>query len=140
MRGQYTKTAVAGVALALGCLCAGCGSGGARADVRSVSARFSRALAAHDGVAACATLSDQARAHLENEEAKSCQEAITGLGLRPSAVRRVQVYLTSAKADLADGDSLYLSNGSDGWRLDAAGCKPEGGKPADRPYNCALET
>jgi hypothetical protein len=140
MRVRFAKTAAAGVALVLGCSCVGCGGGGARGEVRLVSARFVRALAADDGVAACATLSRQARAHLENEEAKSCGQAITGLGLRPSAVRRVQVYLTSAKADLADGDSVFLSNGSDGWRLDAAGCKPEGGKPADRPYDCALET
>lgn len=130
---------VVGLAVVLGCGCAGCGRGGARADVRSVSDRFLNALAADDGAAACATLSRQARAALENEEGKPCDEAIVDLGLQRSAVRRVQVYLTSAKADLADGDSLFLSNGAEGWRLDAAGCKPEGRKPADRPYDCALE-
>jgi hypothetical protein len=119
---------------------AGCGGGGARDDVRGVSDRFLRALEAGDGAAACAALSDQARAHLANEEGKPCPEAITGLGLQSSAISRVQVYMTSAKADLRDGDSLFLSEGPDGWRLDAIGCTPTAGKPADRPYDCALET
>jgi hypothetical protein len=130
---------MAALGLAAACL-AGCGGDGARSDVRAVSDGFLRALGQHDGAAACRALSDQARAHLENEEGKPCAEAIGGLGLRPSAVRRVQVFVSNAKADLADGDSLFLSDGVDGWRLDAIGCTPEGGKPADRPYDCALET
>jgi hypothetical protein len=84
-------------------------------------------------------LSPQARAHLENEEGKPCEQAIAGLGLRASTVVRVQVFMTNAKADLRDGDSLFLSNGAEGWRLDAIGCTPTAGKPADRPYDCALE-
>jgi hypothetical protein len=136
---RRAKVTAVGLALVLGCGCSGCGRGGARADVRSVSDRFLKALDAHDGGAACATLSRQARAQLENEEGKPCDEAIVDLGLQRSTVRRVQVYLRNAKADLADGDSLFLSDGVDGWRLDAAGCKPEGRKPADRPYDCALE-
>jgi hypothetical protein len=128
------------VALAAGVgLLAGCGDTGARADVRAVSEQFLRALETHDDAAACAALSRQARAQLEDEEGKPCPEAIGGLGLQGSAVRRVQVFMTSAKADLRDGDSLFLSNGTDGWRLDAIGCRPEGRKPADRPYDCALE-
>jgi hypothetical protein len=120
-------------------LSSGCGGGGARADVRAVSDRFLRALEAHDYAAACTALSRQARAQLEDEEGKPCAEAIGGFGLQGSAVRRVQVFMTDAKADLQDGDSLFLSNGTDGWRLDAIGCRPQGGKPADRPYDCALE-
>lgn len=128
---------MAALAVAAGWL-AGCG-GGARSDVRAVSQGFLQALGQRDGAAACRALSDQARAHLENEEGKPCAQAIGGLGLRSSAVGRVQVYMTSAKADLRDGDSLFLSQGPDGWRLDAIGCTPSAGKPADRPYDCALE-
>jgi len=116
------------------------GCGGAQDDVRGVSDRFLEALASGDGAAACGTLSDQARAHLENEEGKPCPEVIGDLGLQGSTVSRVQVYMTSAKADLRNGDSLFLSEGPDGWRLDAIGCTPTAGKPADRPYDCALET
>jgi hypothetical protein len=125
------------LALALA-LCAGCG-GGARTDARSVSERFLRALGEHDGAAACATLSQQTLSRLEDDEGKPCADAIGSLGLQPSAVRRIEVYMINAKADLADGDSLFLSNGQDGWRLDAVGCKRQGGKPADQPYDCALE-
>jgi hypothetical protein len=130
---------VAVLAVAAGLLAGGCGGGGARSDARAVSQAFLRALQGHDGSAACRTLSPQARAHLENQEGKPCEQAIGGLGLRTSAVVRVQVFMTDAKADLRDGDSLFLSNGPTGWRLDAIGCTPTAGKPADRPYDCALE-
>jgi hypothetical protein len=129
----------AGLILVIACAAAA-GCGGAPTDVRAVSDRFLQALEAKDGAAACQTLSDQARAHLENEEGKPCPDAIGGLGLQSSTVSRVQVYMTSAKADLRNGDSLFLSEGPDGWRLDAIGCTPTAGKPADRPYDCALQT
>jgi|SRR4051812_41173359 hypothetical protein len=135
MPARLAHVAALGLALAL---CAGCG-GGARTDVRSVSERFLLALGEHDGAAACATLSEQARTQLEDDEGKPCADAVTGLGVQASSVGRVQVYMINAKADLADGDSLFLSDGQDGWRLDAVGCKPQGGKPADEPYDCALE-
>jgi hypothetical protein len=136
-RSGLCRVAVPAVVLAV--LAGGCGGSGARSDVRAVSQGFLQALGQKDGAAACRALSDQARAHLENEEGKPCAQAIGGLGLRASAVGRVQVYMTSAKADLRDGDSLFLSQGPDGWRLDAIGCTPSAGKPADRPYNCALD-
>jgi hypothetical protein len=135
--GAFTARRATALVIAAGCL-AGCG-GGARGDVRVVSAGFLQALGRHDDAAACESLSDQARAQLEDDEGKPCEQAIGGLGLQPSTVRRVQVFMTNAKADLGNGDSLFLSQGPDGWRLDAIGCKPEAGKPADRPYDCALE-
>src|SRR3954471_11727261 len=129
---------IAALAVAAGLV--GCGGGGSRSDVRAVSDGFLQALGQHDDVAACRALSDQARSQLEDDEDKPCAQAIGGLGVEPSTVRRVQVFMTNAKANLRNGDSLFLSQGQDGWRLDAIGCKPEAGKPADRPYDCALET
>jgi hypothetical protein len=134
------STARRSAAFAVAVSLVGCGGGGARSDVRVVSDGFLQALGQHDDAAACRALSDQARAQLENDEGKPCAQAIGELGLEPSTVRRVQVFMTNAKADLGNGDSLFLSQGVDGWRLDAIGCKPEAGKPADRPYDCALET
>jgi hypothetical protein len=54
-------------------------------------------------------------------------------------VTRLQIYITNAKADLADGDSAFLSQGAQGWRLSAVGCRPARGKPADAPYQCTLQ-
>jgi hypothetical protein len=116
----------------------GCGRDGDRAQVRAVADRFLAALEAHDGAAACAQLSDATRAELAHSEQKACAEAIGGLGLQRAAVTRVQVFITNAKADLADGDSLFLEQGRNGWRLSAVGCRSQG-KPADRPFDCALE-
>jgi hypothetical protein len=126
---------VACLALAAG----GCGGGSDRAQVRSVTERFFAALERHDGAGACAQLSADTRSELESEEQKACAGAIESLGVRGAPVTRVQVFITNAKADLANGDSVFLDQGPSGWRLSAIGCQVQGGKPADRPYDCELE-
>ena len=69
---------------------------------------------------------------------RPCREAIGGLGLQGAAVASIHVYIVDAMVELADGDAVFLGQGQDGWRLSAVGCKSEG-KPADRPYDCAVE-
>jgi hypothetical protein len=125
--------------LALAIVTAGCGRAGDRADARAVTTRFLAALERGDGAAACAQLSPATRVTLEDQEGKPCREAVGSLGLQASPVTRLQVYVTNAKADLADGDSAFLSQGADGWRLSAVGCRPARGKPADAPFDCTLE-
>ena len=127
------------IACGLALCAAGCGRDGDRAEVRGVADRFLQALEDHDGAAACAELSADTRKQLERSEHQSCREAVGGMGLQRAPVTRVQVFITNAKADLANGDSLFLSQGTAGWQLSAVGCRPEQGKPADRPYDCALE-
>ena len=51
---------------------------------------------------------------------------------------RVDVTLTSAKVDLATGESLFFSEQHAGWRIAALGCKPQG-KPTDMPFDCELQ-
>jgi hypothetical protein len=41
---------------------------------------------------------------------------------------------------LSSGETAFLDQGHEGWRLSAIGCEPENGKPADRPYDCELES
>jgi hypothetical protein len=118
---------------------AGCGRDGDRAQVRAVTDRFFAALHDGDEQAACAQLSTDTRSELESQEGKPCRQAIGSVGLQPARVTRVQVFITNAKADLGSGESLFLDQGPDGWELSALGCKPEGGKPADRPYDCELQ-
>jgi hypothetical protein len=137
---KHGAQATRGFALvALACLVVGCGRSGDRADVRGVTQRFLGALERHDGTAACAELSRDTRSRLESSEQKPCRDSIGTLGLQAARVTRVQVFVTNAKADLANGDSVFLSEGMDGWQLSAIGCRPAGGKPADRPFDCALE-
>jgi len=106
--------------------------------VRATTTRFFAALASGDGAAACAQLSPDTRSALESQEKKPCREAIGGLGLQGAAVASIHVYIVDAMVVLADGDAVFLGQGQDGWRLSAVGCKSEG-KPADRPYDCAVE-
>ena len=71
-------------------------------------------------------------------ESKPCPEAVRELDdeIQPSAVTRAQVFVTTAKVDLADGQSAFLELTARGWRVAAAGCRPTG---PDEPYQCVLE-
>jgi hypothetical protein len=129
--------AITVVAVAVGL--AGCGQGASRAEIRGTTDGFFAALQRGDGAAACAKLSADTIAQLISEEQEPCAQAVTSLKLRPGAVRRVQVYITNAKVELAGGASAFLQRTTNGWRLSAIGCRPAEGKPADVPYDCELE-
>ena len=118
---------------------AGCGRDEDRRAVTTVTERFLRAVARDDGRAACALLTRGAVMALESEAGRRCAVAITGVRVAQAPVARAQVYVTSAKVDLRGGESAFLSATRAGWRLDAVGCRPQGGKPADLPYDCELE-
>jgi hypothetical protein len=116
---------------------AGCGRADDERTVSSVTERFLRAVSTGDGERACAQLSDGARQALEHDESKSCAEAAPEIEeVEPSALTRAQVFATTAKVDLADGHSAFLELTRRGWRIAAAGCRPQGG---DMPYQCELE-
>jgi hypothetical protein len=127
---------VASVVIALGA--AGCGQSDDRDTVRSTTQRFLAAYEADEGATACAALSQDTRKELESQQSKPCPDAITQVKLEPGAVTRVHVTLTSAKVDLATGESLFFSEQHAGWRIAALGCKPQG-KPTDMPFDCELQ-
>ena len=134
---RATRLLAASVALAsLGT--AGCGQSDDRDTVRTTTQRFLAAYKADEGERACAALSQDTRKELESQESKSCPEAIGQVKLEPGAVTRVHVTLTSAKVDLAGGESMFFSEQKAGWRISALGCKPEG-KPRDSPFECELQ-
>jgi hypothetical protein len=126
------------VALVVAAMAGGCTRGGDRDAVQAVTDRFYAALEAGDGETACAQLSTDSRTELESQEQEACAEAVGSLEVEGGDLTRIQVYVTNAKADLASGESAFLSHTEDGWRLSAVGCQPVG-KPADRPYDCELE-
>jgi hypothetical protein len=124
--------------MCLGVLTA-CGRDEDRARVRSVTASFFSALERHDDGAACSQLSEDTRTELESQEKQRCPRALHALDLKSGSVTRVQVFVSNAKADLSSGESVFLAQGPNGWRLSAIGCEAQGGKPADRPYDCELQ-
>ena len=129
-RGRCRELAV----LALATL-AGCGSGGAERDAAGVLERFQDAAARGDGAAACEQLAEETRSELEKQEAKPCDEAVLGLGLSRARVSRTVVDVTSAAVDLAGGGRAYLDKTPRGWKVSAAACRPQPG----RPWDCELK-
>lgn len=118
---------------------AGCGREGARADARAVAERFFAAVESGDGDTACEQLSPDTRAELESQEQADCREAITKLQLEGGTVSSLDVFVMNAVVELSSGETAYLDDGAEGWRLSAIGCKPQE-KPVDRPADCELES
>jgi hypothetical protein len=128
-------------AVSLACVLAialtGCGTGERADDVAAVAERFHAALESGDGKAACAELSEETASKLELQEQKPCEEAILTLKLPKGgtvAVKRVE--MRSAFAGLAEGGADFLDEGSEGWKISAAGCEPTA---PEQPYECELE-
>jgi hypothetical protein len=130
---------IAVAALGAGALLSGCGTSDDARQARDVVERFYAAIEADRPEEACGQLSQDAIKQLESQTEQSCRGVITRLEYEPAAIRRAQVFITNAKVDLESGESAFLDREPEGWRLTAIGCKPEEGKPRDRPFDCELE-
>jgi hypothetical protein len=126
--------------LAIVATAAGCGRTDDETTARAVTDRFLAAVESGDGERACAQLSPDTRAELEKQEQRPCREAVTELELAGGSVVQAHVYVLNAMVELSSGEAAFLDQGEEGWRLSAIGCTPVGGKPADRPYDCELES
>jgi hypothetical protein len=128
---------VALFACLLGLAAAGCGAGEREDEATAAAERFHAALGDRDGAAACGLLAEETASALEHEEDEPCEEAILALDLPGGgAVVYGRVEMTSAEARLAEGSSVFLDDGPEGWRIAAAGCVPTA---PERPYECELE-
>jgi hypothetical protein len=111
---------------------AGCGRSGDHAAARSAAEGFYNAVAHHDGAGACARLSTDARTALEQQASSTCARAVLHLDLSGRRAHIVRVYSTNAAVELLHGDTVFLQDTRQGWRISAAGCRPRGrGEPAD---------
>ena len=124
--------AIALLALAL----SGCGPGGSERDARGSVQRFFAAYSGHDGAAACDELSEETVSEVEKSEKKPCAQGILSEDVSPAPVVGVHVYMHSAQAKLRGGEAVFLDLTPEGWKVSAAGCKPQPGKP----YQCELES
>jgi hypothetical protein len=127
------------VPLALTVLLPGCGTSDDRQQARAVVQRFYDAIDQDRGAEACAQLSEAAASQLESQSGQSCESVVTRLSLDGGPIVAAKVFVTNAKVDLSSGESAFLGRESTGWKLSAIGCKPEKGKPRDRPFECELE-
>jgi hypothetical protein len=114
----------------------GCGTASSEHDARGSVQRFFAAISRHDGNAACHELSEETASKVAESEKKPCGEAVLSLGLPTAPVTKVSVYVNSAQAKLQGGGAVFLDETPKGWKVSAAGCKPQPGKP----YDCDLES
>ena len=115
----------------------GCGASDREADAAVVAERFHAALEQRDGDAACAELSEVTASKLEQQEEMPCEEAVLELEPpRGGTAAVTEVYVTSASVALAEGETTFLDEGPEGWKVSVAGCTPTA---PDLPYDCLLE-
>ena len=115
---------------------AGCGTADERGAAASATAlRMLSAVESKDGSGACAVLAPKTASALEQSAGSSCPAAILDEDLpKPGAVTGTQVYGQWAQVRLST-DTVFLGLFPGGWRVVAAGCRPE----ADKPYDCTLQ-
>jgi hypothetical protein len=127
-----------GRALLLGLLAAalaGCSLGPAAEGPRSVAESFGTAWAQKDGPALCKLLAPDTRAEVAQSAKQPCARGILDEDLPDGgSVRSTKVWGRAAQVSLT-GDTLFLSRFQDGWKVLAAGCKPQSGKP----YDCQVQ-
>ena len=117
---------------------AGCGTADDRDQARAAVERFYEAVRAGDGTAACEELGEGLLEQVGSQ--KQCSGVITTFDYEGGDVVGTEVYITAAKVDLSGGESVFLSREDAGWKLSALACKAEKGKPADRPWECEVES
>lgn len=128
--------ALAPMAVAAAVVLCGCGASAPRLDgARGTAIAFEEALARADYAGACVLLAPQTRRQLEEDATKPCGPALADEEPQASdTVRGTQVYGRQALLHL-EGDTLFLSQFDEGWKIAAAGCAPQ----KDMPYRCSLK-
>ncbi|HWH92250.1 MAG TPA: hypothetical protein VNT03_00180 [Baekduia sp.] len=128
-------TLISGCVLAVAAT-AGCGTAGDRDQARTAAQTLYAAVQRHDGDTACAQMSPSLRAQLVKDEQARCAKAVLDLDLRGRTVAAVRVYANTAQVRLERGDTVFLGDTNEGWRVEALGCRPQG----EGPYDCEAES
>ncbi len=111
----------------------GCAPVGAD-EARRTAADFQDSVGAADWTGACDLLSEHARRGLEAASARTCVEALPTLRLPTASIGSTKVWGRNAGVQVGSG-AVFLSRFTNGWRVIAAGCTPQG---TDRPYDCTI--
>ena len=92
------------------------------------------AFATGDASTRCELLSAATLSALEAHQSAACGQAIGRLAPTGGEVVHTEVWGDHAQVRLAD-DTVFLTRTHAGWRVAAAGCRPNG----DAPYQCRVE-
>ena len=112
----------------------GCGSSGDEDEVSSLAQRWLAAAQARDATAQCSLLTPAAAQSAATGD-ETCVQAVSQLNLPGGgSVGDIEVWSDSALVRTGT-DTLFLLRLADGWRVNGAGCTPQG----DRPYDCDVE-
>lgn len=129
---RNTTIVVCGFALLCGVL-AGCGTGQREVAASAAAEAFLDALDRRDAAAACTALAPEATKSLTAAEGRSCEESLASQDLPGGAVEEVAVWGDRAQVR-TDADVVFLAELDSGWKIVAAGCRPQG----ERPYLCEV--
>ena len=113
---------------------AGCGTSDDQEQARNAAERFYTAVGGHDAARACAQLSQDTLKAIN-----PCSRTVTDTQLHGSRVVSTRVYVTNAIVQFAEGDYVFLGRTPQGWKVDAAGCRFDEGKPQSRPADCEIQ-
>ncbi|MDG4858524.1 hypothetical protein P8605_10235 [Streptomyces sp. T-3] len=123
-------------ALVLGAAVTACGSADERREAAdAATARFEQAVRAKDAAAMCQALAPGTRDELEHSARTSCTESVVAQDLPfGGSSRTTDVHGRQARVVLQK-DTVFLSQFPEGWKVVAAGCRPQQGQP----YQCTLK-
>jgi hypothetical protein len=108
---------------------AGCGTSADRDQARTAALTLYAAAERHDGAMACAQMSPSLRAQLVEDHGSPCAKAVLKLNLHGHTPMTVRVYADAAEVRFAGGDTVFLGDTREGWRVEALGCRPQGPGP-----------
>jgi hypothetical protein len=111
---------------------AGCGTSADRDQARGVALMLYAAAERHDGATACAQMSPSLRVQLVDDHGSPCAKGVLDLKLHGRRPATVRVYADAAEVQFAHGDTVFLGDTREGWRVEALGCRPQG----QGPYKC----
>jgi hypothetical protein len=114
---------------------AGCSGTPHRAEVLSVAGQSQRAYQSDDGAQACTALAPKTKRELEKSAGKPCAQAVLEEDVPDvGEPQRVEVFGTMAQIRYGAG-ATFLARFQGGWKVMAAGCRPQHAKP----YDCTIQ-
>jgi len=112
-----------------------CANGGSETGPSAAARAFQSSWKRQDGAALCGLLAPQTRSDVEQSAKKPCAEGILEEDLPIAGPPLVARVWGRAAQVQSQGDTLFLSRFPDGWKVTAAGCKPQ----AAQPYDCQVQ-
>jgi hypothetical protein len=102
--------------------------------VRAAATRFYAAYAEGEGDAACDQLAPKTKSELEQSAGKPCAEALLEKDV-PEVDQPMKVQVFGTQAEIGwPGETTFLARFQGGWKVMAAACTPQPGKP----YDCMI--